>query len=227
MPATPITLQRPPEAADRGLVVVQEAFGVNDHIQAVAESYAAEGWVVAAPHLFHRTGDPVLSYEDIPSVMPHLQALTADGIRDDIAAALDALTQQGITAERTAVIGYCMGGSVALVAGADHALGAAVTYYGGGVVAGRFGFSPLVELAPRLQTPWLGLYGAHDETIPIDEVHRLELAAKQASVETEVTVFDDAGHGFNCDRRDSFHEEAARAARQQAAAWLERHVPLA
>ena len=94
-----------------------------------------------------------------------------------------------------------MGGSVTLVAAADHELGAAVTFYGGGVSQGRFGFDPLVEVAPRLQTPWLGLFGDLDQGIPIDDVEALRAAAATAPVSTEVVRYAEAGHGFNCDQR--------------------------
>ena len=76
--AMPLYEALPDDANGRGIVVIQEAFGVNDHIEDVAGRFAAEGWLAVAPHLFHRTGDPKLGYGDLSVVMPHMQALTAD-----------------------------------------------------------------------------------------------------------------------------------------------------
>ena len=85
-----------------------------------------------------------------------------------------------------------MGGSVALVAGTLRPLGAAVTYYGGGVAEGRFGFSPLADLAPTLVSPWLGHFGDLDKGIPVEQVEALRRAAAGAAVETEIYRYADA-----------------------------------
>jgi carboxymethylenebutenolidase len=104
-----------------------------------------------------------------------------------------------------------MGGSVTFLAAARRTLGAGVTFYGGGVGEGRFGMPPLVEMAPGLQTPWLGLYGDEDQGIPVDQVEALRQAAATAPVPTEIVRYADAGHGFHCDARpDSFHEASAK-----------------
>src|SRR3954464_5620525 len=183
---TPLSVHEPDGQPVGGIVVVQEAFGVNDHIEDVARRFAAEGWLAVAPHLFHRTGDPKLGYGDFSVVMPHMQALTVDGVLADVDAALDLLARRGIPAERTGVVGFCMGGTVALVTAARRPVGAAVTFYGGGVTEGRFGFSPLVEEAEPLRAPWLGLYGDLDQGIPVDGVERLRVAAASSGQETEV-----------------------------------------
>ena len=117
-----------------------------------------------------------------------------------------------------------MGGTFAAFAASQHALGAAVTFYGGGISAGRFGMSPLVELAPAFQTPWLGLYGDQDESIPSDEVETMRGAAAEASVPTGVVRFPDAGHGFNCDARDSYHEASAKDGWSRALGWFGDHL---
>src|SRR2546425_717750 len=91
------------------------------------------------PDLFHRTGDPKLGYGALSVVMPHMQALTADGVLADIDAALDHLVRANIPPERTGVVGFCMGGTITLVTAARRDVGAVVTFYGGGVTEGRFG----------------------------------------------------------------------------------------
>src|SRR3989440_3931323 len=186
---TPLSIHEPDGPPKGGIVVIQEAFGVNDHIEDVAGRFAAEGWLAVAPHLFHRTGDPKLGYGDLSVVMPHMQALTADGVLADIDAALDHLVRANIPPERTGVVGFCMGGTITLVTAARRDVGAAVTFYGGGVTEGRFGFPPLVEEATHLRAPWLGLYGDLDQGIPVDGVERLGTAAATSGQETEVVRY--------------------------------------
>jgi carboxymethylenebutenolidase len=218
---TPLSVYEPDGAPKGGIVVVQEAFGVNDHIEDVARRFAAEGWLAVAPHLFHRTGDPRLDYDDFSLVMPHMQALTADGVLADIDAALDHLAQAGIPPERIGVVGFCMGGTVTLVTAARRPVGAAVTFYGGGVTEGRFGFPPLVEEATRLRAPWLGLYGDLDQGIPVDGVEQLRTAAAGSGQPTELIRYPEAGHGFHCDQRDSYEPKAAQDAWARTLAWFD------
>lgn len=204
--------------------MIQEAFGVNDHIDDVTRRFAAEGWLAVAPHLFHRTGDPKLGYDDLAQVMPHFAEVTVEGVLHDVDAALDHLVAAGIPATRVGVVGFCMGGTVALAVATRRALGAAVTFYGGGVTAGRFGFAPLVDEAPRLRAPWLGLFGDLDEGIPVDDVERLRAAAAISGQPTEVVRYPDAGHGFHCDARESYHEPSATDAWSRTVAWFRRYL---
>src|SRR5438105_9835823 len=96
----------PDDGEPRGaVVVIQEAFGVNDHIEDVTRRFAGEGWLAVAPHLFHRSGDPKLGYGDFSVVAPHMQALTADGVLADVDAALDHLTAAGIPLTRIGIVG--------------------------------------------------------------------------------------------------------------------------
>jgi carboxymethylenebutenolidase len=104
-------------------------------------------------------------------------------------------------------------------------LGAAVTFYGGGVTEGRFGFPPLTELASKLQTPWLGLFGDQDQRIPVEHVQELRLAAASAGVPTEIVRFADADHGFNCDDRPAvFNQSAADDGWAHTLAWFDRFI---
>jgi carboxymethylenebutenolidase len=215
-----------PEGEARGAVIVlQEAFGVNDHIEDVTRRFAHAGYRAVAPHLFHRTGDPALDYGNFEKIMPHMQGLSEAGLLDDLDATLGHLAGAGFTAATVGVVGFCMGGSVTFLAAVRRALGAAVTFYGGGVAEGRFGMPPLVELAAELKTPWLGLFGDEDQGIPVDQVEQLRRAAAVAPVETEIVRYPGAGHGFHCDARpDSFHESSARDAWQRTLDWFGRHL---
>ena len=174
-------------------MVFQEAFGVNDHIEDVCQRLADDGWLAVAPHLFHRTGDPKLGYDNFDEVRPHMAALTADGILEDVDAALAHLDEAGIPRSKVGVVGFCMGGTIALVVTARREVGFGVTFYGGGVTEGRFGFPPLVEEATRLRAPWLGIFGDLDQGIPVAAVEALRAAAATSGQPTKVIRYPDAG----------------------------------
>jgi carboxymethylenebutenolidase len=215
-----------PEGDPKGaIVVVQEAFGVTTHIEHIATRLADAGWRAIAPAFFHRQGSPVLAYDDFASVMPIMQQLTAAGIDVDLNAAFDYLAGAGFAASQTGIVGFCMGGSVTFHAATLRQLGAAVTFYGGGVAEGRFGLPSLIDQAPGLRTPWLGLYGDIDQGIPVDDVNRLRQAAEAVDMSTEIVQYPDADHGFNCnDRPDVFNATAAADAWARTLDWFDRHV---
>lgn len=216
---------KPPMTARGAVIVLQEAFGVNDHIEHVTRRLAGEGYRAVAPHLFHRTGDPVLDYGNFEKIMPHMQALSEAGLLADLDASLGYLADAGFAAGRVGVVGFCMGGSVTFLAAVRRALGAAVTFYGGGVSEGRFGMPPLLEMAPTLQTPWLGLFGDQDQGIPVEQVDALGTAADGAPVATEIVRYPDAGHGFHCDARpDSYHEASATDGWSRTLRWFELYL---
>jgi len=199
------------------VVVIQEAFGVNDHIEDVARRFADAGFRAVAPHLFHRTGDPRLGYERFADTLPHMQALTAGGLAADIDATVKYLQDAGVADSRIGFVGFCMGGIVALTAAVTRPIGAAVTFYGGGG-------PPLVDLAPLLRAPWLGLYGDEDQGIPINQVEALGEAAARAGVPTEILRYPGAGHGFHCEVRASYHEAAALDAWARCVGWLDEYL---
>lgn len=215
-----------PEGDARGgIVVVQEAFGVTPHIQSICRRLAEAGYTALAPAFYHRVGSPVLDYGDFNAVMPAMASLTAGGIESDLDAAFDELKRRGFDDAHTGIVGFCMGGTVVLFAGTQWALGAAVTFYGGGVSQGRFGFPSLLDIATDLQTPWLGLYGDLDQGISVDDVEALRRVAAAAPVPTEVVRYPEAGHGFNCnDRSDAYHEPSATDAWRRTLAWFDTHL---
>jgi carboxymethylenebutenolidase len=225
MPDTaPLSVHEPTGTPKGGVIVVQEAFGVNDHIEDVARRFAAEGYLAVAPHLFHRTGDPKLGYTDMGEVMPHMKELTRDGILADVDVALAHLSDAGVAPGKTGAVGFCMGGTIALALDAERDIGAAVTFYGGGVVEGRFGFAPLVELATRVRAPWLGLFGDLDQGIPVEQVEQLRAAAATSGQTTEVVRYPEAGHGFHCDQRESYHSASAADAWRRTLEWFGRYL---
>jgi carboxymethylenebutenolidase len=214
-----------PKGTARGaVIVIQEAFGVTEHIQDVCDRFAAEGYLAVAPHIFHRSGDPIIAYDKMQEVIPHVMQLKAEGLEVDIDGTLAYLKGIGFEPKQVGIVGFCMGGSVSFLIGVRRALGASVTYYGGGITQGRFGAPSLVALAPELKTPWLGLYGDVDQTIPLTEVETLRKAARGAAVPTDVVRYPDADHGFNCDARPSFHEASAKDAWRRTVEWLGAHL---
>lgn len=211
--------------APRAIIVLQEAFGVNDHIRGVADMFSDEGYFCVAPQLFHRDGSPEVSYDDFASAMPLMANLTKQGLTNDLIATTDFLATLGYHAPNIAAVGFCMGGTVSFFAATLGTVGAAASFYGGGVATGRFGLPPLVELAADLRCPWLGLYGDLDQSIPADQVEALRDATDAVLVTTEIVRYPEGKHGFHCDARpDAFNEAAALDARARALAFFAEHL---
>jgi carboxymethylenebutenolidase len=220
----PAFTAQPDAGGNAAVLVVQEAFGLTDHIGNVVDRLAAAGYHALAPALFHRQGSPVLSYDDISKVVPVMGTLNAGGLTTDISSSLDHLVGLGFDPGRIGVTGFCMGGTVALYTATIRRVGAAVSWYGGGVTTGRFGLPSLIELAPDLRAPWLGLYGDLDTGIPAEDVEHLRESAARAPVPTEIVRYPEAEHGFNCDDRSSYHAASAADGWAEMLNWFERHL---
>ncbi|WKN56041.1 dienelactone hydrolase family protein [Rhodococcus opacus] len=222
---TPLTSITPGGPVRGGVVVIQEAFGVTGHIVDVCRRFAAAGYHAVAPHLFHRSGDPVLEYDDMKSAMSLIGELTAAHIDEDVDGAVAALSAASIDPRNTAIVGFCMGGTVAFHTATRLDLGAAVSFYGGGVANGRFGYPSQLDVAGQLSTPWLGLFGDRDKGIPTEEVEELRAAVAHAPVDTDIVRYADAEHGFHCDDRPAvYNEEAARDGWARTLQWFGTHV---
>ena len=205
------------------VIVIQEAFGVNDHIEDVTRRVAAAGYHAVAPHIFHRAGGGTAPYGDFSKVLPLFEGLSDEALLVDADATLAHLREQGFTDDKIGIVGFCMGGRVTFLVALERALGASVGFYGGGIVTGRFPqFPPLVERAASLQTPWLGLFGDLDQSIPVEDVEALKKALTDASVESDIVRYDDAEHGFHCDARPSYNAEASKDAWARTLRWFER-----
>lgn len=215
-----------PEGLARGAVlVVQEAFGVNDHIRDVATRFAIAGYHAVAPSFFHRSGGGTAPYGDFSKVIPLFSGLTDDGILMDADATLAHLGTAGWRPHSIAVVGFCFGGRAAFLVAARRELGAAVGFYGGGIVReGKSGFPALLNEAERVRTPFLGLFGDRDRSITVHDVDVLRDALLDAPVETEVRLYEAAGHGFFCDQRPEFAPAAAEDAWDRTLAWIEKHL---
>jgi carboxymethylenebutenolidase len=217
--------QAKPDATPRGaVVVIQEAFGMTDHIKDVCARVASAGFLAVAPHVFHRSGDPLIAYADMKDVVPHIMALNREDIEADLKACFDYLAKQGFSGRQVGIIGFCMGGTISFFAGAQWELGAAVTYYGGGIAQGRFGLPAMTEMAPGLKSPWQGNFGDLDQSIPIAEVEQLREAVAKAGVATEVNRYAEADHGFHCNDRGAYHEASSKNAWLKTVAFLNSHI---
>ena len=200
-----------PEGAPRGgIVVVQEIFGVNQHIREVTDGYAAQGYVAIAPAIFDRAEPGFeVGYDDDGRQAGITIAMGAD--RQLFVADVAAAVAEAAAAGSVGVVGYCLGGTVAY-ASAVHVDGvaAAVGYYGGQVYDMR-------EMAPKC--PTMLHFGSQDAGIPMEKVE----AVVADRPEVEVHVYD-ADHGFNCDHRSSYSADASAAALERTLAFFAEHV---
>lgn len=212
--------------ASGAVVVIQEAFGVNDHIRDVTKRCAEAGYHAVAPSLFHRAGGGTADYGDFARVLPLFEGVSDDGILVDVDATIEHLHGLGFADTSIAIIGFCMGGRVTFLVSARRALGAGVGFYGGGIVSkGALAFDPLIGEAASLRTPWLGLFGDEDGGIPVEDVEALRAALVAAPVDTEVVRYPGAEHGFHCDVREAYHPAAAADAWSRTLAWIAAHLP--
>jgi carboxymethylenebutenolidase len=204
-----------------GMLVFQEAFGVNAHIRDVTRRIAREGYVAIAPELFHRSAAAgfEVRYDDFPPAMPHMNALTEQGLADDVRAAYEWLRDSShVTPDRIGSIGFCMGGRVSFLANATVALRAAISFYGGGIA------SALLPRAAHLHAPMLFFWGGLDKHIPQDQIRSVVDAVKAASKPYINVEISDADHGFFCDARPSYNPAAAKEAWSLTTSFLEAHV---
>jgi len=191
-----------------GILLLQEAFGVNQHIRNVADRLAQAGYAVVAPELFHRTAAPGLEipYSDFASAAPHFQGITVEGLTADLQAAYAWLqAQEHVQADKIGSIGFCLGGRVSFLANAVLPLQAAVSYYGGGT-------QQLKDRAADLHAPHLFFWGGQDQHISKEHVHEVIEAVEAAGKPYLNTVISYADHGFHCDERPSYNPAAAHEA---------------
>lgn len=195
-----------------GVVVIQEIFGVNDHIRKVTDGYAAEGYVAIAPALFDRLKPNFeVGYSEADIAVGRDMKGKADtgAALRDIAAARDAIKDAG----KLGVVGYCWGGYLAWLAATRlDGFAASSSYYGGGI-------GSVAEEKPRC--PVIMHFGDKDHAIPLTEVDKVRAAQQGRPV--EIYVYS-AGHGFNCDQRGSHHAGSAKLARDRTLDFFRKHV---
>jgi carboxymethylenebutenolidase len=194
-----------------GLVVVQEIFGVNEHIRAVADRFAQEGFFAVAPAIFDRAEKHVeLGYDanGMQKGMALLQRIGIDDTLKDLDAALHYASAQ--TGKPAGLVGFCYGGTLAWLSATRLAPAAVVGYYGGQIA--RF-----AEEKP--QVPVMLHFGKKDDHIPESDVAKVHAAHPEVEIH-----WYDAGHGFNCDMRGSYNEKAAKEAMARTLAFFHKHL---
>lgn len=200
-----------PAGKPRGaVVVIQEIFGVNAHIRAVTDTYAAEGYVAIAPALFDRIRRGIeLGYtpDTMKEGMGYVQQLVPEKTLLDLAASIAVVKHAG----RVGVVGFCWGGKMTYISACELPIACGVAYYGGGIAK---------ELARTPKCPMLYHFGGKDAHIPESDIAQIRAADARGTF----YIYPDADHGFNCDMRGSFNAPAAALARQRTLAFLAQHL---
>ena len=213
---------RPRDSARHtGLLVFQEAFGVNGHIRDVTERLARGGYIAVAPELFHRSAPGFEgAYTNFEAVMPHVRALTDRNLEADVGSAYEWLrADPGTQGLPIACIGFCMGGRVTFLTNALLPVKAAISFYGGGIAPNPLG-PGLLSRAGDLHAPQMFFWGGLDKHIGPEQTHAVTESLRAASKPFVNVEFSDADHGFFCDARSSYNPSAARQAWALALTFL-------
>ena len=200
---------KPKSEAMATVIVLQEIFGITEHIQAICQQYATHGYLAIAPALFDRIKkNIVLDYSSIEEGRDYKMQLQDEQVLLDIAAA-------AATAEndlKVAVIGFCFGGALSYLASTRLNLNCAISYYGGGIAEKYINQNPLC--------PIMYHFGALDPIIPSTDV----AAIQSNHPEGVFHIYEDAGHGFNCSDRRDYHSESAKIAFARSLEFLKMHI---
>jgi carboxymethylenebutenolidase len=201
----------PKGAPKGGIVVIQEIFGVNQHIRAVCDRFAADGYVAVAPALFDRT-QPNFECGYTPPEIEAARKFIAKPDWDAMLRDTDAAIKEIKSVGPLAIIGFCMGGTIAFLAATRlFGLSAAIAYYGGRIVA-------FADEKPKC--PVQMHFGETDQSIPMTDVEII----KQKRSDCEIYVYKGAGHGFHCDERGSYNADASKIAWERTTAFLKKHM---
>jgi carboxymethylenebutenolidase len=204
------------------VLVVQEIFGVHEHIRDVCRRFAREGYLAVAPELYARQGD-VSKFTDYREIFAQVVSKVPDAqVMADLDAAVAWAGGSSGAVDRLAVTGFCWGGRITwLYAAHNPRLKAAVAWYGrlAGQATELQPKYPL-DLAGELKAPVLGLYGGQDQGIPLEDVEKMRAALAAAKQPSEIVVFPDAPHGFHADYRPSYRATEAKDAWDRCLAWF-------
>jgi carboxymethylenebutenolidase len=207
-----------------GVVVIQEAFGVNSHIKKVTERIAAEGYVAIAPDIFHRETERLIPYSEMPKAIATMQRVVDSKAMEDVGAAIAHLkSQSNVKSGSLGVIGFCMGGRLTYLAAAHHSkdVKCAVPFYGGGISMGNP--SPLSRTG-EIKCPMYLFFGAKDQLIPMDQVNQIKAELTAKKIPSQMAVYPEPGHGFFCDDRGSYHEASAKDAWEKTKSFFAQHL---
>jgi carboxymethylenebutenolidase len=212
-------LSVPPSGRGPGLLMIQEIWGVNDHIRNLADQYAADGFVVLAPDVFWRERVRVdLSYDEIGTAEAYrmYRSLDIGQATADLGQAVDFLTELPQVDGRVGVLGFCMGGRLAYSLADNQRLAVGISYYGSGIATE-------LEHMPRMAFPFLFHFANEDHLIPLEEVRRL-MPLIDATGDATFRFYEQQRHGFNCPYRAAYSMDAALAAKAATLSFLRDHV---
>jgi carboxymethylenebutenolidase len=210
------------------VVVIQEIWGVNSHIQSVTERLPSQGYVGFAPALFHREGRMTLGlYEEMETALARLGHCTDANIIADVKAAVAyAKAQPFVDPQRIGIVGFCFGGRVSYQAACNVPdLKAAVVFYGGRILQPLGGAGPApVEQTANITAPVLGLFGEQDGNPSPADVAKIEDELTKHGKTHDFHMYPGCGHGFHCDGRASYRPEAAKDAWAKTMAWFDKYL---
>jgi carboxymethylenebutenolidase len=204
------------------VLVVQEIFGVHEHIRDVCRRLAKAGYLAVAPELYARQGDPS-KYTEIPKLVSEIVAKVPDAqVMADLDAAAAWATKNGGDGGDLGITGFCWGGRIVwMYAAHNPKLTAGVAWYGPVARAYHPGDRTAIEVAGSIKQPILGLYGAADGGIPNDTVEKMRAALKAAgNTASEIILYPDVPHAFHADYRPSYRREAADDGWKRLLAWF-------
>jgi len=208
------------------VLVVQEIFGVHEHIKDICRRFGKLGYFAVAPELYARQGD-VSKLSNIQDIIAKVVSKVPDAqVMSDLDAAAAWAGNSGKgDIGRLGITGFCWGGRIVwLYAAHSPKLKAGVAWYGR-LVGQTSDVQPKhpIDLASSLKAPVLGLYGAKDQGIPQDTVEQMRAALKAAANPSEIVVYPEAGHGFNADYRPGYNKEAAENGWRRLNQWFKRY----
>ena len=206
------------------VLVVQEIFGVHEHIKDVCRRLAKEGYIAIAPELYARQGD-VSKLKEIKDIFAIVSKVPDAQVMSDLDATIDWAAKNGGNAAKVAVTGFCWGGRITwMYAAHNPQLKAGVAWYGG-LTRPATVLSPTnpLDIAPTLKVPVLGLYGDADTGIPVDTVDKMRDAVKKAGSASEIVLYDDTPHGFYADYRPSYRPGEANDGWKRLITWFRKN----
>ena len=218
----PVYYARPAGVANPPVILVaMEIFGLHEYIKDVTRRLGKLGAFAVAPDYYFRKGD-LTKVTEMPALFPIVNAKTDDELFADLDATVAWAKSQGGNTDRLGIMGFCRGGRTVWRYSTHGNLKAGVAFYGSLGDAASDG-KPALESAKDVKEPVLGLYGAEDQGIPVDQVKQMEAALKAAGKTTEFKIYPGAPHGFHADYRPSYRQEAADDGWKMMTAWFKKY----
>lgn len=221
----PVYMAKPKGKSNLPVVlVVSEIFGLHEHIADVARRFAKQGYLAIAPDLFIRQGDPT-KYDNIASLLKEVVSKVPDKqVFGDLDACVAWAKKNGGNPNKIAITGFCWGGRIVWLYSAQNPeIKAGVAWYGRLVNDGpQSELNPTfpIDIADKLKTPVLGLYGGKDEGIPLESVEKMRAALAKGKSKSEIVVYPNSGHAFNADYRPSYVAADAKDGWKRCIDWL-------